>query len=270
MPDITMSLDDTLELDTIVKESTTATDQMTDIKYEGSDTDYYNNTGFQTHTAVFKPEKSGKYSLKINGQKLTIKVTDPTKIPASGLLYEGFEDGSLDSNYGGVTGSSSVQNSRVYNNDYSLEINDAKGSGIARTDITVERGQRVSGWVQAQSGGYNYRASMYWMAQSATSEPNSYIQRAGVTENEMNIWKIDDSGLSVLVEKNVSLSGDTWYECEFVPKSDGTEDWYLYNTNGDQIASATTSDGTYNSGGFGFRMGHGSDSAFHDDVRRWE
>lgn len=77
-------------------------------------------------------------------------------------------------------------------------------------------------------------------------------------------------GIEVLVDENVSLSGDTWYRCEFVPNNDGTEDWFMYNTQGTQIASATTSDGTYSSGGFGFRMGYGSDSAFYDDVRRWE
>lgn len=267
MPDITMSLDDTLELDTIIQKSDIALDPVT---ISSDNNGNYNINGFEKHTGVFDPVDPDIYTIDINGQTLTIKVTDPNNIPDSGLLFEGFEEGSLDSNYGGVTASSSVQSSTVYKNNYALEINDEKGKGIARTDITIKRGFRVSGWVQAESGGYNYRASMYWMTQSANSEPNCYIQRAGVTENEMRISKVDNSGTQVLKNKNVSLSGDTWYRCEFVPNDDGTEDWYMYNTQGSQIASVTTSDGTYNSGGFGFRMGHGSDSAFYDDVRRWE
>lgn len=269
MADITMTLNDTLELDTMIKKSPAATEPIGEVK-KNKEGNYNNNlTGIQNNTAIFDPPEPGLYTIPINGQVLEVEVTDPTDIPDEGLLLEGFENGSLDSDYGGVKSSSTVQNSNIYNGNYALEINDAKGQGIAQTDITIERGYRVSGWVQAQSGGYNYRASIYWFTQSSTSEPNGYIQRASVTENEMSIWKINDSGINVIDSDSVSLSGDTWYECEFVPHTDGTEDWYMYNTDGEQIASLKTSDGTYNSGGFGFRMGHGNDSAFYDDVRRW-
>lgn len=86
MPDITMSLDDTLELDTIIRESSVRLNPVTDVRYEGSDSTVHNSTGLQTNTYIFEPEKPGDYTIIVNGQKLTIKVTDPSTIPDSGIF----------------------------------------------------------------------------------------------------------------------------------------------------------------------------------------
>jgi hypothetical protein len=86
MTDITMSLDDTLELDTIIRESSVPLNPVTDVKYEGSDSTVHNSTGLQTNTYIFEPEKSGNYTITVNGQELTIKVTDPSTIPDSGIF----------------------------------------------------------------------------------------------------------------------------------------------------------------------------------------
>lgn len=54
MADITMNLDDTLELDTIIKESSIANDPVTVSEgMEGSDYDIY---GLETHTSIFNPK----------------------------------------------------------------------------------------------------------------------------------------------------------------------------------------------------------------------
>ena len=69
MADITMSLDDTLELDTIIKESTEATDP---ISY---DTNKFKSDGIQKHTGILKPQNTGTYTININGQELVVEVT---------------------------------------------------------------------------------------------------------------------------------------------------------------------------------------------------
>jgi hypothetical protein len=79
MADITISLDDTLELDTIIKKSTSADNPVT---YNSNE---FNFTGIQTHTGIFDPKKSGTNNITINGQTLTVKVTEPTNIPNSVL-----------------------------------------------------------------------------------------------------------------------------------------------------------------------------------------
>lgn len=83
--DLSMSVDDTVEIDTIIKESSIASDiidvnKPTDFS-EGKE---FNLKGFQTHTGVFDPVVSGDYELNINGQVLSIKVTKPG---ISGLVH---------------------------------------------------------------------------------------------------------------------------------------------------------------------------------------
>lgn len=87
MADIKMSVDDTLELDTIIKKDTGAVDPInveepSDFS-EGSD---FNLSGIQTKTGIFDPKKSGDYKLSVNGQILNVKVIKPSTIPSSGDL----------------------------------------------------------------------------------------------------------------------------------------------------------------------------------------
>jgi hypothetical protein len=79
MTDITISLDDILELDTIIEASGKASDpvKITD-GTEGTDFDLED---IQTHTSIFNPTNPGTYNIEVNGQKLTIKVLDPKNIP---------------------------------------------------------------------------------------------------------------------------------------------------------------------------------------------
>ena len=78
-----MSLDDTLELETIIEESSKPLTPVTVNSSLG-----YNESGFGTYTYVFDPTESGTHKLSINGQQLTVEVTDPNDIPDSGLLYD--------------------------------------------------------------------------------------------------------------------------------------------------------------------------------------
>jgi hypothetical protein len=92
MADITMRLDDTLELDTIIKESDLASDSVS------FDSNKFNSTGIQTHTEIFSPQEAGTYSIEVSGQELTVKLTDPSKIsdtvlPEDLVAWYRFEDG---------------------------------------------------------------------------------------------------------------------------------------------------------------------------------
>jgi len=52
-------------------------------------TNYINSLkGFQTNTVIFDPPESGDYEIDINGQKLSIKVTETSSVPSISM----FED----------------------------------------------------------------------------------------------------------------------------------------------------------------------------------
>ena len=96
MSDIQMSLDDTLELDTIIEESTRASNPIGTVKYEGSDSTVHNSTGIQTNTFIFDPQEAGKYTIPVNGQELTVNVTKASAIPDSdAYIHDDWDDGKL-------------------------------------------------------------------------------------------------------------------------------------------------------------------------------
>lgn len=75
--DIKMSLEDTLELDTIIEESNRASDSLT------YDSDNFELSEIQTHTNILNPKNPGEYTITVNGQNISVKVTDPSTIPDS-------------------------------------------------------------------------------------------------------------------------------------------------------------------------------------------
>lgn len=85
MPDITMSLDDTLELDTIIKKTGVSESLKVTNGTEGSD---FDTDGIQTQTDIFNPTNPGTYNIIANGQKISVKVTNPNSIPSSVLTED--------------------------------------------------------------------------------------------------------------------------------------------------------------------------------------
>lgn len=85
-----MSLDDVLELDTIIEQSNKASDPIK-VK-DGSEGTDFNLEEIQTHTTIFNPTNPDTYNISINGQELTIKVLDPSNIPDklvdNGVLHD--------------------------------------------------------------------------------------------------------------------------------------------------------------------------------------
>lgn len=76
--DIEMGIDDTLEMDTIIKKSSLSKDPI-----QVKTSKKYNLYGFQTHTGVFDPQESGDHKLVVNGQSILINVIDNREIPDS-------------------------------------------------------------------------------------------------------------------------------------------------------------------------------------------
>lgn len=89
--DIKMGLDETLELDTIIKEWA---DAKNIINYN---TNEFTVTGIQKNIGVINPDQAGTHTIDINGQKLKIKVTDPNNIPSNQVYHYKFENDYTDS-----------------------------------------------------------------------------------------------------------------------------------------------------------------------------
>lgn len=79
-----MNLNDTLELDAIIREWDAKSDNTIDVKTTNMG---YNLGGIKTHTGIFDPTESGEHIININGQELTIEVTDPSTVPDSAVSH---------------------------------------------------------------------------------------------------------------------------------------------------------------------------------------
>ena len=132
MPDIIISKDETLEFDAIIEESSRL-DSVVDIDRNNTD---YNINSFQTHTGVFDPQDTGEFNIKVNGQELTVKVTDKSTIPNN----EGFEHNDLSGNYIGDISNFAISTSQVFDGQYSL-YGSAGGdySAVIRNSNTFNR-----------------------------------------------------------------------------------------------------------------------------------
>lgn len=86
MADITMSKDETLELDVIIEESSRIGDN---INIDRSD---YDLNGLQTHTGVFNPQGTGQYTITVNGRELTVEVIGTNAVPDSTINHWPFLD----------------------------------------------------------------------------------------------------------------------------------------------------------------------------------
>ena len=85
-----MSIDDTLELDAIIKKWDNPDGVITDSDNQ------FNMSGFYTGTGVLDPQNAGKHTIKVNGQELTVEVLDPSNILQSAVAQfdaqSSFED----------------------------------------------------------------------------------------------------------------------------------------------------------------------------------
>lgn len=75
MSDITITVDDTVEIDTVIQQSSIAGDSVS------YDTSKFNTSKIEKHTMVFNPTESGTFDINVNGQVLTVEVKDIGDLP---------------------------------------------------------------------------------------------------------------------------------------------------------------------------------------------
>jgi hypothetical protein len=132
MPDITMSLNDTLELDTIIEEWTAD-------NYVNYDSSKFDVSGIQTSTAIFDPSEPGTHSISVNGQDIKIKVIDPNIIPE--------------------TSGGQVSKASINGNDYRIHAFKNVGTETFKidksteVDVLIVGGGGGSGYDQSGGGG---------------------------------------------------------------------------------------------------------------------
>jgi hypothetical protein len=241
MADITMSLDDTLELDTIIKESTEATkpisiEEPADFT-EGTDFDL---DGIQKHTGLFNPSKSGDYKLNINGQILSVKVTE--MIPET--VIDNFEDQDL-SEYTNGSGWDFITG---YNGNYSISspkyatntdhIYSTPGDGL---NYYPKIGSHIQYYGQGRNIESNQGWTFYW---GLSDLSNYYFARADIDANTIELGYIKSGSETVKKSTNQSLSSGTWYRNDILWKDDGSDKkvWEIYDTNDNLLNSITMTD----------------------------
>lgn len=134
-PDITMSIEDTLELDTIINSTDSSSLATVTDGTEGSDFEF---NVIETQTEIFDPKNSGTYNIDVNGQTLTVEVVNSVIIPDSGISQE--EDGDL-SNYTGTTSYfTTTKNPTVSGSDYAISFSNST-SNSEYVENTFDYGQ---------------------------------------------------------------------------------------------------------------------------------
>lgn len=263
MADITMSVDDTLELDTIIQKSEDATkpisiEEPASFK-EGTD---FNLDGIQTHTGIFNPSKSGDYKLNINGQILTVRVKDLSTIPDT--IVDSFEDGDL-SEYSGDTGGWVVNNNKpvcdIDSGSYSAKSDFSSSyTEIVSTSGLSEypsQGDLLYYYIHFDNGFSNNssaNARVKYGCQSETKGSDCYRVEFEVNNGTMTLFADGaNSGSDILLDEATSVSypEDEFLELKIPWNTDGSMSPTLQDLDGNQIASISGTDTSYTSGGIG-------------------
>jgi hypothetical protein len=255
MSDIKMSVDDTLELDTIIEKSTQAEDIISVTK--GTD---YDTSGFQTHTSVFNPQSSGDYTINVNGQNLSIKVT------GTRTIIDDFEDGEVSewthTNNGGI----SIETNNIYEGAYS-----ANGGGGSRSYLdkySISRGEKLEFyWYPANDSQVGFMMSDK-NTNGIFNHRNLYqLENNEDNDNDLNLYSVVDNSNTVLDQRSNISTNDWWKVTVNFPKSDGI-DVTVSNTQTSDEYTLSSNNSDHNSGtaiGIG---SSGSGFTGYDKIRR--
>jgi hypothetical protein len=263
--DIEMTTDDTLELDTIIQESSSAISPINGVKHISDDSNHKSDLkGIQTSTAVFDPPKSGEYEIYINGQTLSINVTSSNVI--TDRVVDNFEDGDL-SEYEDVTSEFTVQSSIVYDGSYALQVNanDGKNWIISTDGLNVY-----------PKAGYKFQ--YHWLSTTGSSgnadfafgvqdSSNFYRIRKKVWSGVFSLVKIEGGSGTNLDSTSVSYSGDKWYRIvvDQWSKEGSISITIEEASSGSEVGSLSADDTSYQNGGIGF-INNGNYTHYYDLV----
>lgn len=191
MTDITIRLDDKIELDTIVKESNEAFKSVSGVDSS------FEKSSIQTHTGILNPTQPGEYTITINGQQLSIKVLDPS---VSGIIDD-FEDQNL-TEYpynqgddwgivsGGLTDDSNYHLKRTgtSSGQSGPQMFSVPGDGLERYP---KKGDRIEYYFQDITGS---QAEFRWSVPNSNEEnPGGYELEHGNKNNNLTLAYRDDN-----------------------------------------------------------------------------
>lgn len=224
-----MSLDDTLELDAIIKEWN---DPNNIVKV--SDKDSLNLSGFQTSTRVIDPQEPGEYTITINGQDITVEVTNPINRPST--VVDVFEDGNTNE-YQTVNGGWSASTNHVWEGSYSGRFDQSashkafssQGDGL---NYYPKQGDAVEWYVYHEY----VETSTTGIVIGNNGEPDNWTQgyncdyRADGNNSSftMNLGSREGSYSTVSIGNYLK----EWLRGRFEFSSDGVLLYELYQTNG--------------------------------------
>lgn len=259
-----MSLNDTLELDTIIEESSRASDLVTIT--DGTEGQDFNSNGIRTDTYIFDPINSGTYNIDINGQTLTVEVTDTSNGLIEDFNKTRYEDKgkTLSEYYNGDLSKFSRQTNKKQEGSHAVKLSHNNDPFVIYNTDSLNNYPRP---------GDTFKC---WFLTSNTSEKISIL--FGLQDNNNTYEVMYDGALYIRIRDtdggsstNVSanISPNIWYYFKVSWGENGKIDAKIYDSSDSQVGNTvSTTDERYKSGGIGFWANSPSGSG--DQNKYWD
>ena len=173
------------------------------------------------------------------------------------IVIDDFEDNDI-TDYSGDTTLFDANTSFNWQKSYGLSAASGKESekttsGIYKTGTSISQGSTIEFYQKVESGQDDEPCTYFGVQGSGQNYavcldqyPNDVVVLAkDVTSN-------DDSGTTIATSSITYTSGTHWYKVSIDWLNDDSINIAVYNDSGSNVASISSSDGTYSSGGFGF------------------
>lgn len=207
-PDIIMSLEDTLELDAVIKEWDNPNSIITDSESK------FEMSGFHTSTGVLDPKESGTHKIVVNGQELTVKVNEQNTIPDSATNHWDMKNSNNDTAIAkDIIGQydATATNSPTYNTSggpngegaYSFSGNSFLGIGDGTIEFDTgtvavlvnrtnnENGIVAHGWNNGRFAlSYEFQGSNGYEFRIEDNDGTSHLITSGITTSGSYLWLI--------------------------------------------------------------------------------
>jgi len=161
-----------------------------------------------------------------------------------------FEDADL-SEYEFDRGSSgaTIVSSPTYSGSHALEISGTNTEMISMNGLGEypAAGDVFSTWVRGTNN-----ADRINITYGVQNHLNRYFARLNPEQGHMALYRTEDGSSTLLTDKSVPLSQDTWYEVHIDWQSDGTHVFTLFDDNGSQVSQISATDSTWTAGGIGY------------------
>ncbi|MFC4553481.1 MULTISPECIES: hypothetical protein [Halorussus] len=166
------------------------------------------------------------------------------------FIIDDFEDDDL-SEYTFDKGSSgaSIVDNPTYHGDDVLQISgtDTEMISTSGLDYYPAAGDTFRYWVRGHNG-----ADRINLTYGVQDHQNRYFARVNPVQGSVALYRYENGSATLLADKGVSLSQDTWYEAEIAWSSTGDHTFTLSDAAGNQVAQISATDPTWSSGGVGY------------------